>query len=359
MSVIFSPLNRDDCSWNQILTVKIVQSQDKSTPIWRWVAQFDQVRRERLRALKCQHGRLLAGGHRTRQKRLQFGVVGEQAMNVFVERQRVIDRFARAIDWRRRLLVEQVTIISAYFGQLPPCRANLRKSARAPKALIRSTDELEFAMLVGESIVQSKPHKLKIWSSRPHSQHILSEIVVGKRLLLLLHVVTKATQIPATESRNPVLHEPLLAKVCDSRIGAKSFPQRDRKVDIVDLSHVSRLGSLGGNSPGNRRRRLLDGFFHDRRLSLRFDGRFFIDLESGNPRQNIDLDSLRPWPRSRRRALGLRQRCVKSRGERMPGLCSCDSRRASVSSRYEIPLTLHIIDREHVRVCRDNGINPR
>ncbi len=142
-------------------------------------------------------------------------------------------------------------------------------------------------MLVGEPVVEGESHKLEIWRSRAHTEHVLREIVIGERLLLFLHVVTKPAQIPATESRNPILHEPLLAEVCDSRIGAEPFPQRNGEVDIVDLGHVGRLDSLGGDGPGDGRRRFFCGLFLDRRLCFWLDG-WFIDLELVHSRQNVD-----------------------------------------------------------------------
>ena len=131
----------------------------------------------------------------------------------------------------------------------------------------------------------------------------------------------------------------------------------DREVDIVNLGNLGWLGSLGGNSPGHRRRRLLGALFHDWRLGLRL-GRF-IDLEPVDFGQNVNWCGLLAWPRPRRCAFGFWQRRVKAGGECVPGLGTCNLRRAPVSRRDEKLLALTIFNNEDVRVRLYKGVNSR
>src|SRR5215218_10400391 len=169
----------------------------------------------------------------------------------------MIDRFARSVGRCLRPFVKQVAVVRTYLGEFPTSRPDLGKPAGAPEALIAGTHELKFAMLVGEPVVQGESHKLEIWRTRAHAEHVLRQILICDRLFLFLHIVTKPPQVSATESRNPILHEPLLAKVRDPWISAEPFPQGNVEIDVIDLGNVSRFSSLSRDGASGYGRRLL------------------------------------------------------------------------------------------------------
>ena len=228
---------------------------------------------------------------------MHFGVIWQQTVDVLIKRERMIDRVPRTICRSRRSLVEQVSIVGAYLVEFPTGSPDLGKSTCAPEPLVSGADELELPVLVGKSVIEGEADQLEIWSPRPRSQDILSQIGIGYRLLLLLHVVTQAAQVPRLKrgTRSSMSH-------CSPKLATRGSPpsrsrSTTREIDVIDVGRRPlawrpewRLCERRLPAPRQRARpRPPQGPRLDDRDS---------DLDRLHSGKHVDNRSIRPRPRS-------------------------------------------------------------